>query len=378
MPYRFVIPILILCVSALHSGCSESNTQDLEVTSMDKELLKQADQAETEQLAIGKADQKELKAKIDVIQATLDQVAQASGKWDAKIKTLLSNDDGKKLAANAGALSQFRAVYASEERPTPEALQAAKDRIATLAEPITKALNDPSDPLKPSADTKAEIEKSKQQADAFAKAYEKQEAIVDALISSVANGPAADVSLKDALQEADKQVALQDAAEVEAKYQVAHQARVDKITEAEQARLDAEAEAKAQEIRNQTNGLQADSEKAALVARAKSPDTESRLKPFMALGKTQLIKTANRLNYGAIRRDDPPVPVSLKKITQFGGLEDSDAGRQILVQMANHPKNDRPGWPTPTTSQQWKVVEENQKLLRDLGPTLVELSLLKE
>lgn len=80
-------------------------------------------------------------------------------------------------------------------------------------------------------------------------------------------------------------------------------------------------------------------------------------------------------------------PMSLNAISFAGALRSDQAGYLALVRIANDQDNDRPHWPIEwiggrtfdrATEAQREQVRQAQKLLNELGPTLVELGMLSE
>tara|TARA_R110002111_G_scaffold250786_1_gene315121 strand:- start:372 stop:1748 length:1377 start_codon:yes stop_codon:yes gene_type:complete len=165
--------------------------------------------------------------------------------------------------------------------------------------------------------------------------------------------------------------------------------REDKLAEAERMRRDAEANAEARDIRE-------DAQRTELVARCNSPQVQRDLAPFLAEGIWQPgdYKTNARLDMA---------PMSYSKIQSDGALADSVEGLQLFLEIVNrkgcHPRGnrnssyyrhtrkhldtDRPKWGYTSdwnelTRNQIEEAQRVQTLLRELGPTLVELGMLSE
>lgn len=155
------------------------------------------------------------------------------------------------------------------------------------------------------------------------------------------------------------------------------------LAEAERARLDSEAAAK-------TRDIEADAKKIELVQRARSPQVQQDLQPFLAKGYWQPGDRGPRENLD-LR------PMSWSRLRQFGVLERDQQGLIQLISVANssnimhsingpfrnHKTVDdmRPKWSYPSsidnlTPQQFEAVKRIQALLIELGPTLVEEGLL--
>ena len=159
--------------------------------------------------------------------------------------------------------------------------------------------------------------------------------------------------------------------------------RENKLAEAERMRRDAEANAEARDIRE-------DAQRTELISKCNSPQVQRDLKPFLDKGTWQ-----PRDNKPGLRIDMLPMSYSL--IESDGALADDANGLQRLLEIANangssknyycrnnkHYDTHRHKWGYPrrwqTLSQdQIDEVRRIQALLRDLGPTLVELGMLSE
>ena len=158
------------------------------------------------------------------------------------------------------------------------------------------------------------------------------------------------------------------------------------LAEADRARLDAEAAAR-------TRDIEADAKRIELVQRARSPQVQQDLKPFLAKGFWQPGDATARENLESR-------PMSFSRIQADGALDPSKQGLIQLVSIANatyvlgrrgplyhpggarpHIDDMRPKWAYPrnfddVTNEQFREVQRIQALLRELGPTLVEEGLL--
>jgi hypothetical protein len=161
-------------------------------------------------------------------------------------------------------------------------------------------------------------------------------------------------------------------------------ARMDRIAEAERGRRDVEAEVKAREIDEDARRLD-------LVAKCRSAAVQRDLKPFLDHGVWQPgdRRPNERIEAG---------PMSYSQLVAFGALNPTVEGLQLLLGVANanssehaihrgtlfagkHMDTDRMKWSYPTswsrlTRDQVRELDRIQKLLIELGPTLVEEGLL--
>jgi len=159
--------------------------------------------------------------------------------------------------------------------------------------------------------------------------------------------------------------------------------REDRLAEAERMRRDAEANAEARDIRE-------DAQRTEFIAKCNSPQVKRDLAPFLAEGNWQPgdKKSNARLDMA---------PMSYSKIKSDGALADSVEGLQRFLEIVNancsrrgyytrnnqHYDTHRPKWGYTRhwdrlTQEQIDEARRVQALLRELGPTLVELGMLTE
>ena len=164
--------------------------------------------------------------------------------------------------------------------------------------------------------------------------------------------------------------------------------RENKLAEAERMRRDAEANAEARDLRE-------DAQRTELISKCNSPQVQRDLAPFLKEGIWQPgdFKTNARLD---------KAPMSFSKIQADGALADNKNGLQLFLDIVNqrgcHPRGgrerryslhnkhidtDRTKWGYPMdwknlTQEQIQEARRVQTLLRELGPTLVELGMLSE
>jgi hypothetical protein len=124
-------------------------------------------------------------------------------------------------------------------------------------------------------------------------------------------------------------------------------------------------------------------DRAKLIARAKSPDVQRYLATFLAKGYTQPVGNNMGIRYERMTQE---TPISFSRLQTSGALENSMQGLKTLNLIASEgwsPPNkwhDRPAWQIaldqPFTKSDQEFVQRAQDLLRELGPTLVDLKML--
>lgn len=147
-------------------------------------------------------------------------------------------------------------------------------------------------------------------------------------------------------------------------------------SELERTRKAAEAERTVKDSRAEIERKDklADAEKQQKIQKAQSAEVRALLAPFLAEGYAQPGRAAGGFDKG---------PVSFKAIQAYGALDPSTTGLKQLHNLGNNKTLDkeRPRWghSFPFSSiqpSQRDQVRKAQDLLRELGPTLVELGML--
>lgn len=154
-----------------------------------------------------------------------------------------------------------------------------------------------------------------------------------------------------------------------------------RLAELDRLKKEAEAERKAKDLESKLARDQKveDAEKPLLVKRCQDPETRTILAPFLDKGMVRPSGNRGTRFYDTIE----PVPVSLKDLYACGALDQTPEGLDKLYWATIDPQDTmRTRW---RRSQQWRTTPalreklvNAQKLLIELGPTLVELEMLQE
>lgn len=154
-----------------------------------------------------------------------------------------------------------------------------------------------------------------------------------------------------------------------------------KLADLQQKEKDAEAARKADEMKAQLarDKQLEEAEKPVLIKRCQEPETRTTLAPFLDKGMVRPSGNRGTRYYDTIE----PVPVSLKDLYACGALDETPEGLDKLYWATIDPQDTmRTRW---RRSQQWRTTPalreklvKAQKLLIELGPTLVELEMLQE
>ncbi|MBI1827322.1 MAG: hypothetical protein HY287_03975 [Planctomycetes bacterium] len=158
----------------------------------------------------------------------------------------------------------------------------------------------------------------------------------------------------------------------------------DTLAELERLRKTADAERHAKDIDTQvkTGRMQGDAEKKLLKERCHEPKVQQTLAPFLSKGYLRPDGTYNSVSFKGNYDSSQPVPISFKDLLELGALAPSGSGCDTLYSIGKDPRDTiRMRWPQAydwrTDSRTRELVPDAQKLLSELGPTLVELGMLQ-
>ena len=172
--------------------------------------------------------------------------------WQKDGQSLLKSDDGKRIAADEALTRKFRAML-GEERPTVDALIAARTQAADLISPVRDALSNPNDASNPSEEITPALRELQSQARKNRDGFRAARTAARALIA-VAPEPAAVTggrSLEEVIAAQAQQETLERAAAVEAEMKKARDESTRQLME-EKARLARiETDAEAARVRNE-------------------------------------------------------------------------------------------------------------------------------
>lgn len=306
----------------------------------------------------------------------LEELKRLHTQWITEIAALPDSDEGRLIAADKESAEAFHAHFTNVKLLPPEELESLAIRLSALLSPIDATIKSGEIAGVPRPELSAGLTELAQSIDEWTRNYAEAISSIESLAKSAkARGVRGEHSLQSELERIEHEAALRRAAIIQEARMKAEDAVTEQLAKAEADRVLAEGEKKQQEIESEANELRARAEADAIKARATNPDTLKRLEPFVTKGDSVLEPSSKVYKWS--KSPTKKVPVSLKAISARGGLEDSENGIQVLQQLSTDYRNGRPGWPKPSTPEEWDWVRENQKLLRELGTTLVALGYLE-
>lgn len=358
------------------------------------------DQVASEQAAIALADTtrvlREGERAVNMLENTIQNVIW----WQSQGEALLTNDLGRRIASDREQTRKFALLRESADavvgRQDVEALQA---ELEALLGPLQSARDTPGSTYRPSDSIKQAISAATARASSLNKTWSEHRQNLDAVLLAGRSLPTTSSTLLETINKTNQEAAQRRLAEIVAAEETARDDAAKEMAElraklanerAESERRLAEAEAEleqtkieqaaadraaeAQRVAAQAERermLQAEAErKAEMVALAQSPENKEIFAPFTNPGIYQPKTTMHG-------RGKPPRPISFAELGQYGALEQTEEGLSRLLRVVNNRSNAvRGSWPEPTTPEDWAEIRRRQALLRELGPTMVELELL--
>lgn len=326
--------------------------------------------------AHAKSRQRTFLAQAREVWRLLDECDQELKVWSDQVMPLLENETGRKLAADPSLVRQFKAVY-SQDRPSPELAGELRTALDDLAAPMKLALDDEHDVRIPQVDSVEELKRLHAEARTLRDGLRAPRQRLDALVSAARPLQPQEASLQKAIIELQNAELLAETRKIES--EVAEANRMATAGKAKAAVKLVETEAQAA-----IEAKVAAAEKTRLIAKSKSPEVKRYLATFLA--KSYFQPKGNYLSVQYERTTDD-LPMSFTRIESSGALDPSVNGLRTLVVLASagfSPPNNwhgRPPWQFDIQTFTWsksdqEFIQKAQDLLRELGPTMVELEML--
>lgn len=249
-------------------------------------------------------------------------------------------------------------------------------RLDTLLAPVEAAVKSGSIAGTPSAELSEGLAQLAASIAELRKPYEDGLSAVQAITRAAkARGTRSDQTLKSALQALEHEEALQRAEIIETARAKAHADVSQKLAAAQEALVRANGDREEQSIRDEAAQVAAQARQEALIAKAKNPETLDRLKPFTSKS-TMAFRSPGYDRFQWEPDQTEAVPHSFGALSRYGALEQTDKGIKRLHYVVMDKRSGRAVWVDAQTPADWSWIKENQALLRELGPTLVELGYL--
>lgn len=332
--------------------------------------------ATDEARAHAKSKQRTFVARAGEVTRLLNECDQEIKLWTERVAPLLENELGKRIASDESLVRQFREVY-KKDRPSSQLAAELRTSLTDLVAPIKAALDDTADVRIPRQELSEELARLQTEIKRLRDTLRKPREQVDALIAAAQALPPQANTLSQAMTAQQNAEMLDETRTIEAGVTDANRVNTEKKRAAAVKLKTDQANAEIERMKNEA-------EHARLVAKAKTPEVKRYLATFLA--KSYFQPTGNYLSI-RYERTTEELPVSFTRIDSSGALDPSVQGLRTLVILASagfSPPNNwhgRPPWNFDIGTFSWSksdqdFIQKAQDLLRELGPTLVELKML--
>lgn len=310
------------------------------------------------------------------VRADLDNLRQLHNQWSTEMGALPEGDDGRFIAADPESVLAIRVHTSTMKTISEEQLSSMATRLDSLLAPIEAAVKSGAIAGTPSAALAEDLARLDASIAELRKPYDDALPAIQAITRAAkARGTRSDQTLKSVLQGLEQEEALQRAEIIEAARARAHADVSQKLASAQEALVRANGAREEQAVRDEVERVNAEVQQEALVAKATNPETLERLKPFTSKS-TVAFTSAGVDKFRWTPDQTEAIPHSFGALSRYGALEQTDKGIKRLHYIVMDNRSKRSVWVDAKTPEDWAWIKENQALLRELGPTLVELGYL--
>jgi hypothetical protein len=333
------------------------------------------------QLALAKTKQKRFVSQANEALGLIDEWLKELKSFESQAASLLTNDDGKRLAGSPELLSQINAVL-REDRPGKDKAQELRSSVEQLAEAVSGSLKDPSDASLPSEELTKQLAsflaEAKDARTTVRKARERVESLTE---RAKAEGTPGTLTLREAITQLRREEAAREAKVIETARAKAQEEATRKLADAkaESARLEGEKQREL-ELARRTTTL-ATKERERMTTLAKDPAIQADFKAFLIPGRFTFARGDNAYA-------ERSLPLSLTTIKRNCCLNDTKRFAQAMCGewvrdnldnvVVNGGNNDRPKSVWPRTDADWKRWDELYDRFCRLAPYWVEMGLLSK
>jgi len=333
----------------------------------------------------------------------LAQMAELVRNWESEYEPLLSNDRGRRLAADAEVVSHVETLLA-EPLPDGDDVAAWKRELTEVSRPLRDASASGTE-LRVAEEDRAYLQAFLTRVETANRKLAARGNTMKSLLAKTANLSPASLTLEEAVDTAKQDVLSQQVSEATERRRLALKASVDAqseaIQEAEEQRIAAVTQLRLAELEAEKVGIvlqrdrthtqieaaKAEAAKKQLEAEFKQDEAEikSLLAPFLADSFTYPVVGNPDEPTTWIVRGGNPAPVSLGRLHSSGALDDSHEGRHRLYYFAGSRDSLRPkgGFPDYTRTGLSNAaiatrISRARELLLKYGPLMVERGMLQK
>ncbi|MEM6484199.1 MAG: hypothetical protein AAF662_04360 [Pseudomonadota bacterium] len=386
--------------SATGTGTSLPGTTVPTSTSNPASAAAYIDHVASEQAAIALAEVTRIIRQGEQAQEDVTRAGRDVAWWQQQSDAIQTNDLGRRLAADPEQVHAFAMLRDAVDPSAGVAdVSALADEIEALLTPLRRAREEPGSTYRPGDSLRESIDTVGRRAKLLADSWSDRRAELQALITSASTLPPSSTTLLEALNQSSQQAAKERIARIVAAEEAARDAATSEMASL-RARLASErAVADRKLAEAEANLARAEIEEAALSKRASAEalSAQSQLERERNAGEARLEALATKAESPEIKQIFAPLinpglfqpspprrergrearPMSFGELARSGSLEPTDEGLRDLMEAVNQRHNrERGSWVEPTAAEDWAELRRRQALLRELGPTMVELGLL--
>lgn len=372
------------------------------------------DKAETgAKLVVAKNQQAELLAQARKVAASFEKLISDLAEVNTSATLLRTNETGQAAAAHHDLVVQARRLYESEMKDLPTTREAI-ERLESARRIEQQLADAQGTAFEPSVELAANLQSAAAWGDMARQAITRVQIHLTGIgkEAKIKYNPNPITAKSPTLDEGMQKLAAIEVAAYESKIAESQAAgksqAADIVAQAEAKRIVEEANLKAQQILDEAKAKAAvqererqlraanevvtnavvktqvetklnEAERIALRQRASDPAVKIKLAPYLTPGRY--------VPYISGRREPLTIdlkPMSFSKLSGIGALTPTERGLRAFVEVGMDPKNDRPHLPGEFKMTRWyqngsslATAAELQKLMVELGPTLVEMGLLE-
>lgn len=405
--------IMIVASATVLQSCGKGGWEDPEDIKQEEERKLKSEQ-ELQKINMARADREhelaltrsrlqKIRSEAEGVLNLIDEIEKEIDVWEKSISPLLTNNEGRALAAKPEFVTVFMSAYDNFNKINAHTTQDVRTRIDEILLPIRENIEKEEAYLSDENDKEFNniIEREKEYAKTSFDQLKKDRKMIEVMVRDAKKDYSGDsITLNDAIEAENQRLSLTraerlrkvleetreeatkqiEAAAIE-KEQAIAKAELKKLEEekrAELARREAETERFKALKKEEVSTMQKDTvlqkqklEKERLMSLASDETVQAKYRPFLAKGNQYLGSARGAFN---LKKNVLPFPMSYSELIKYGALNDLNN----FVNIACSKQNDRPSWPYPKTEADWEKYKELFKEFKELAPIWLEMGFLRK
>lgn len=330
-----------------------------------------------EQATVAAVELDRIQSRINEVIRQAEQLGQARTEWTTLTQRLLTDNDGRLIAAQPDRVKAFIAMQRQEHAPSGLS-EDIKRRANQLLQDIRAARANSASAWSPGRPTLALIEPDETAVSNALKTYRDAIQQVLALVQAGRDTEPAPATLQEAINDVEALYARQQAAAIAAARDEAERTAASALAKAEADKTLAVGEAQRLQVEADTQKLREQARVERLKSLAADAAIQAKYTPLLDKGYVQLGWNYNRGRV-ANQKTERAQPLSLSAIQYAGLLKNVEAFAQLMCGVGDTATNDRRKRSDyPKNEEDWKRWEEMRREFSELAPIWVEMGLLSK